>query len=57
MLAQLELSESQLLAQHPIESRSLEHIRYLKKHYENNYYVAKTRGKYVFAYILASSIG
>ncbi len=47
MLHQLELGESQLLAQHSIESRSLEHIRYLKKHYEKNYYVAKARGKHV----------
>ncbi len=47
MLDQLELGESQLLAQHSIESRSLEHIRYLKRHYEKNYYVAKARGKHV----------
>ncbi len=45
MLDQLELVESKVLAQHLIESKSLEHVKYLKRHYERNYYVAKAGGK------------
>ncbi len=48
MTYQIELDEvSQVLSQHLMESKSLEHIKYLKRHYERNYYVAKARGKRV----------
>ena len=49
MLDQLELDGSQVLAQHLIESKSLEHQ-------ERNYYVTKAGGKSVFACRLVSSI-
>ena len=48
MSYQLELDEvSQVLSQHLMESKSLEHIKYLKRYYERNYYVARTEGKRV----------
>ena len=48
MTYQLKLGEvTPGLSQHLTESKSLEHVKYLKRYYEKNYYVAKAEGKRV----------